>query len=141
MAVTSRKNSVVVPAPLYARVRVILDAARTGVARTGNTTQVAANWLIGREIVEEEQLGRRRAGYGAKVLAELSARLSVELGRGYSVDSLEAFRQFYLDYPQLISETASRKSEVGSLALPLGAFSETPPRKDKRGRTISLRAP
>jgi predicted nuclease of restriction endonuclease-like (RecB) superfamily len=95
---------------LLRRVRGILEAARASVARTVNTTQVAANWLIGREIVEEEQRGQRRAGYGAKLLAELSARLNAEFGRGYSVDNLEAFRQFYLDYPQLISETASRKS-------------------------------
>ncbi|KQX37890.1 hypothetical protein ASD05_22635 [Variovorax sp. Root434] len=108
--------------------REILDAARAGVVRTVNTTQVAANWLIGREIVEEEQRGQRRAGYGAKLLADLSTRLTAQFGRGYSADNLEAFRQFYLDYPQLISETPSRKS-VASLALPLQANSETPPRK------------
>jgi len=103
-------------------VREILEAARAGVARTVNTTQVAANWLIGREIVEEEQRGQRRAGYGAKLLAELSARLNAEFGRGYSVDNLEAFRQFYLDYPQLISETVPRK-------LPMPPISATPSRK------------
>lgn len=108
--------------PLFGRVREILEAARAGVARTVNTTQVAANWLIGREIVEEEQRGQRRAGYGAKLLAELSARLNTAFGRGYSVDNLEAFRQFYLDYPQLISETVPRK-------LPMPPISATPSRK------------
>jgi hypothetical protein len=44
------------------------------------------------------------------VLADLSARLERDYGKGYSVDNLEAFRQFYLDYPVLISETASRNS-------------------------------
>ena len=58
------KASKAAPAALYGRVREILDAARTGIARTVNTTQVMANWLIGREIVEDEQRGRRRAGYG-----------------------------------------------------------------------------
>ena len=43
--------------PLYERIRQILESARTNVARTVNTTQVVANWLIGREIVEEEQTG------------------------------------------------------------------------------------
>lgn len=42
---------------LYRRIREILEAARTGVARSVNTAQVVANWLIGREIVEEEQQG------------------------------------------------------------------------------------
>ena len=116
------------PPQLYGRVCEILEAARAGVARTVNTTQVAANWLIGREIVEEEQRGQRRAGYGAKLLAELSTRLNAEFGRGYSVDNLEAFRQFYLDYPQLISETLSRKSAVGAIEWPSNSISATPSR-------------
>lgn len=108
------KTAVAAP-DVFARVQEILETARAHVARTVNTTQVVANWLIGREIVEEEQRGRRRAGYGAKVLAELSARLTLDYGRGYSVDNLEAFRQFYLAYPALISETPSRK--LGAPAL------------------------
>lgn len=43
---------------LYGRVREILESARSNIARTVNTTQVIANWLIGREIVEEEQSAR-----------------------------------------------------------------------------------
>lgn len=121
-------NAVSGSPPLFSRVREILDAARVGLARTVNTTQVAANWLIGREIVEEEQRGQRRADYGTKLLAELSARLNAEFGRGYSVDNLEAFRQFYLDFPQLISDTVSRKLMLPS-ALPLQTNSETPSRE------------
>ena len=63
------------PAPLFARVREILGAARANIARTVNTTQVVANWLIGREIVEEEQAGNKRACYGAALLAELAAQV------------------------------------------------------------------
>ncbi|MDD2991289.1 MAG: hypothetical protein PHI64_20320 [Zoogloea sp.] len=44
--------------PLYGRVREILESARSNIARTVNTTQVIANWLIWREIVEEEQSAR-----------------------------------------------------------------------------------
>jgi predicted nuclease of restriction endonuclease-like (RecB) superfamily len=124
---TRAKAAPAVPS-LFKRVREILDAARAGVVRTVNTTQVAANWLIGREIVEEEQRGQRRADYGAKLLADLSMRLNAEFGRGYSADNLEAFRQFYLEYPELISETASRKS-AGAPVPPLEQSSETPSRK------------
>jgi hypothetical protein len=87
---------------LYRRIREILEAARTGVARSVNTAQVVANWLIGREIVEEEQRGKRRAGYGERLLSDLSRRLQADFGGGYSVDNLEWFRQFYLVYPQLL---------------------------------------
>ena len=108
------KKSVPAQPALYGRVRGILEAARTGIARTVNTTQVLANWLVGREIVEEEQSGERRAGYGAKLLTRLSIRLTRDYGRGYSEDNLEAFRQFYLEYPQLISETLSRKEALST---------------------------
>ena len=109
------------PPTLYGRVREILDAARTGIARTVNTTQVMANWLIGREIVEEEQRGRRRAGYGTALLGELAERLRAEFGRGYGVDNLELFRRFYLDYPELLG--------VVSAAAEPGAISDAPRRK------------
>jgi len=54
-------------------IREILEAARTGVARTVNTTQVVANWLIGREILEEEQSGKKKAGYGDNLLEDLAS--------------------------------------------------------------------
>ena len=98
---TKVRKSATKPARLFERVREILEAARVNVARTVNTTQVIANWLIGRKIFEEEQRGKKRADYGHKALADLSARLGREYGRGYSVDNLEAFRRFYLDYSRL----------------------------------------
>jgi len=98
--------------PLYERIRQILESARTKMARTVNTTQVVANWLIGREIVEEEQQGETKADYGKHLLADLSARLKQDFGAGYSVDNLEMFRRFYREYPTIISEAMSRKFNV-----------------------------
>ena len=115
---TKSKKSLPDTPHLFDRIRDILESARSNIARTVNTTQVVANWLIGREIVEEEQQGKRRAGYGEALLVDLSERLGRDYGRGYSVDNLEAFRQFYLEYPRLISETVSR-----NFVLP--AISET----------------
>ena len=107
---------VVIP-PLYGRVREILEAARSNIARTVNTTQVIANWLVGREIVEEEQQGRKRAGYGAELMADLAARLKLEFGAGYGVDNLEWFRRFYLEYPRLLPEQISDALRRKSTAL------------------------
>ena len=87
---------------LYQRIRQILDSARANVVRSVNTTHVYANWLIGREIVEEEQRGKRRAGYGKRLIEELSLKLRANYGSGYSVQSLWLIRQFYLMYPQLL---------------------------------------
>ena len=71
--------------PLYQRIREILESARAGVARSVNTTQVTAYWLIGREIVEKEQEGKKRAGYGEALLQDLAQRLKADFGPGYSV--------------------------------------------------------
>ena len=79
---------------LLERVAGILQTARTQAARSVNTTQVVANWLIGREIVQDEQAGRRRAGYGTAMLKELAVRLKSDFGSGYGVDYLELFRRF-----------------------------------------------
>ncbi|MDP3016025.1 MAG: DUF1016 N-terminal domain-containing protein, partial [Deltaproteobacteria bacterium] len=88
--------------PLYRRIRQILESGRTGVARSVNTTQVVANWLIGREIIEEEQRGKRRAGYGEELLKDLSDRLTKDREKGWSVRNLEYCRNFYVEYPLLI---------------------------------------
>ena len=81
---------------LYQRVAEILEQARGQVARSVNTAMVQAYWLIGREIVEVEQVGAARAGYGDKVITRLSARLKAAFGKGFGVRNLQHFRQFYL---------------------------------------------
>jgi hypothetical protein len=88
---------------LYERIRQILESARTGVSRTVNTTQVISNWLIGREIVEEEQCGQKRAEYGATLARNVSDRLQKEYGAGYSYPNLKLMRQFYLTYSDLLN--------------------------------------
>jgi predicted nuclease of restriction endonuclease-like (RecB) superfamily len=60
-----------------------------------------ANWLVGREIVEEEQKGRRRAGYGEMLVRELAVRLQADYGTGYNLTNLKLFRKFYFEYPRL----------------------------------------
>lgn len=89
--------------PLYDRVRAIIESARYSVSRSVNTTQVISNWLIGREIVEEEQKGQQRADYGKRVLEGLASRLTEEFGKGYSVQNLGYIRQLFLRYPRLIT--------------------------------------
>lgn len=91
--------------PLYDRVRDIIESSRAGVARSVDTAQVASNWLIGREIVEDEQHGKAKAEYGRKLVVELSEKLRKEYGAGYSATNLKLFRQFYSSYPSLLSGT------------------------------------
>jgi predicted nuclease of restriction endonuclease-like (RecB) superfamily len=89
--------------PLYDRIREIIDSARAGAARSVNTAQVVSNWLIGREIVEEEQKGRSRADYGKQLIEALSRKMSKNYGAGYSTPNLFFMVQFYRIYSELLS--------------------------------------
>jgi hypothetical protein len=80
----------------------ILEKARAQVVRTVNTEMVRAYWLIGREIVEEEQQGRARAGNGEALLAQLSAELQTRFDKRYTRSNLQYMRQFYLTFPRLL---------------------------------------
>lgn len=80
-------------------IRTILQESRALVARTVNTTMVAAYWMIGRRIVLEEQRGEDRAAYGEKLLKNLSKDLTAEFGNGFSYANLRMMRQFYRTYP------------------------------------------
>ena len=57
---------------LLSAVREIWEGARTQAARTVNSALVQANWLTGRKIVEAEQAGKSRAGYGEEIVRTLS---------------------------------------------------------------------
>ena len=89
---------------LFDRVVTILERARTQVVYAVNSAMVIAYWLIGREIVQELQVGDERAAYGEKVLAELSERLLKRYGKGFSVTNLRYFRLFYQTYAERLPE-------------------------------------
>ena len=138
---------------LYSRIREILESARANIARSVNTTQVVTNWLIGREIVEEQQRGQKRAAYGQRLLADLSTRLQADHERGFSIRNLETFRDFYLTYAELISPQIPHPGCVGSsvdagnaVAIPHALRAEFVPKTgtDKSGaahRTLSITGP
>jgi len=88
----------------------LLNAARHVAARSVNALMTASYWEIGRRIVEAEQQGKRRAGYGEQLMERLSADLTAQFGRGFGVNNLESMRRFFLAYPRsAISQTLSGK--------------------------------
>ena len=98
--------------PLVAEVRELVQAARRSAVSVVNTLQVLTNFEIGRRIVEHEQKGAKRAGYGTALLIELSERLTEEFGKGFSRTNLEYMRKFFLtwqDRVPMISQTVSGK--------------------------------
>ena len=98
---------------LYHALRDIIHNARTQAYRSVNHAMVEAYWNIGRLIVEEEQAGKSRAGYGTHLLEDLALRLTGEFGRGFSVVNLKNFRQFYLVFPKGYCEGDIPEDEIG----------------------------
>ena len=85
---------------LFERVVSIIEEGRKNTVRAINFNIVLSYCLIGREIVEEIQEGKVRAEYGKQILEELSQKLNLQYGKGFSVANLRLFRQFYLTYSE-----------------------------------------
>ncbi|WP_239520986.1 DUF1016 N-terminal domain-containing protein, partial [Klebsiella pneumoniae] len=83
----------------------LLDAARQTAARSVNALMTASYWEIGRRIVEAEQQGKRRAGYGEQLIERLASDLTQQFGRGFSRQNLQQMRSFFLTRP--IRQTVS----------------------------------
>ncbi|MBQ2808963.1 MAG: DUF1016 family protein [Bacteroidaceae bacterium] len=84
-------------------IRNIIIEARHKAYSAINTAMVEAYWLTGKRIVEEEQGGKERADYGKQILKEVSAELTKEFGKGFSVGSLYYYRQFYMTFPDIFA--------------------------------------
>ena len=82
------------------QIKHLLEEARADISRKVNAAMLTAYWEIGRVIVEREQEGEIKARYGKHLLTELSKRLTIELGRGFSKSNLYNMREFYLSYPK-----------------------------------------
>ena len=93
---------------LYKEIKSILDEARQSAYRAVNFIMVIAYWEIGRLIVEDEQKGNKRAGYGEALLTDLSEKLTGNFGKGFSVAGLRNYRQFYIAFPHSTIRSAVR---------------------------------
>ena len=91
MKITSINNT-------YKAVKDILEQARSTAYRAVNFAMVQAYWNIGKVIVEDEQKGKVKAGYGEYLVKELSERLTKEFGKGFDRRNLWFMRSFYLSF-------------------------------------------
>ena len=111
----------VAPVPGYAAVSdgivQLLNAARLAVARNVNALMTASYWEIGRRIVEAEQKGKRRAGYGEQLIERLSLDLTRQFGRGFSHQNLWQMRLFFQTWgPEEILQTVSGEFKATRIA-------------------------
>ena len=83
--------------------------------RTADTSLVMQNWLLGKRIADEVLEGEDRAKYGAAVIKNLSAKLTAEFGKGFTVNNLYYCKQFYEAFPEIL-HAARGKSYLLSLS-------------------------
>lgn len=93
---------------ILARIIDLLETARRTSARSVNAIMTTTYWEIGRQIVEEEQGGGERAGYGETLIIRLSDDLTTRYGKGFSERNLQYMRRFFLAWP--IPQTLSAES-------------------------------
>ena len=86
---------------LFARVSAIIDEGRKYVSTAVDLAEVYTKYQIGMYIVEEEQSGHERAGYGKQILINLSERLTEKYGDGWSAEQLRLIRKFYMAYSKI----------------------------------------
>jgi predicted nuclease of restriction endonuclease-like (RecB) superfamily len=99
---------------LFVRATTYIDKARYNIKRSVDSEMTLTYWMIGHDIVEEEQHGKERAEYGKALLKGLSEKLQKKYKAGFSVDVLEKARKFFIIYQNDVvdskSATVSRKS-------------------------------
>lgn len=120
---------------VLAQVVRLLEDSRRASARAVNAVMTAIYWEVGRRIVEGEQSGGRRAGYGKELLKRLSADLTERFGRGFSQRNLEQMRLFYLGWQ--ISQTPSAKSQTAEILA--GGGEDTPTSLSELSRFVPAR--
>lgn len=97
---------------LYQKIFQHIRTARQRILQTIDTEMVNAYWLAGKDIVEEQQHGKKRVDYGSYVIRELSRKMTKELGRGFGETTIRYMRNFYLAYSAPIHHTPCDESTM-----------------------------
>ena len=113
---------------LVMEIKGIMEDARRQASQQINNTMLNTYWNIGRAIVEREQDGNLKAQYGTRLLPELSKRLTLELGKGYSRSNLQNMRILYHEYPEI--------RQIASGKLSWSHYNELVSVKDKDARAF-----
>ena len=81
---------------LVTQIGSLLQNGRQQAAQAVNTILVKIYWIIGQHIVEFEQKGNEKAGYGTQLFERLSKDLTQAYGKGFSRSNLLYMRKLYL---------------------------------------------
>jgi len=96
---------------LVERVSTLVEQARAVVAAQANATLTLMNWHIGR-LMDAEVLQRRRADYGAQIVASVAQQLTARYGSGFDKANLHRIIKFAQTFPdeQIVASLAPQLS-------------------------------
>jgi predicted nuclease of restriction endonuclease-like (RecB) superfamily len=89
----------------------LIETARRSAAQSVNSIMTAAYWLIGRRIVEVEQKGKNRAGYGETIINQLACDLILRFGKGFAKSNLYQMRAFYLSHRNIFQTLSGKRKD------------------------------
>jgi predicted nuclease of restriction endonuclease-like (RecB) superfamily len=95
-------------------VTALLEGARRAAARSVNAVMTTTYFALGRRLVEEEQRGQARAGYGDALVERLATDLSARFGRGFGRRNLFQMRAFYLAYQERVQTLSAPLPQSGA---------------------------
>jgi hypothetical protein len=80
---------------LYKKAFSIIDKGRENIVDALCNESTKSYYLLGKLIVDEEQGGKERAEYGKNIVTNLSKKLTLRYGRGFSTSTLWDCKKFY----------------------------------------------
>ena len=94
-----RNREIAIRKEFVTDIRTIIGRARESAIRSVDFQRVLMYWHLGQRIFEEEQHGKKRAGYGENLVRNLAKEIEPEYGSGFSYRQLYFCLQFYQTFP------------------------------------------
>lgn len=95
------KQDITINNQLVTDLRQIIEQGRRQAYISINASMIQTYWNVGRRIVEEEQHGEARAGYGEYIAKTVAEELQAEYGNTFNYRNICYFRQFYLCFKDI----------------------------------------
>ena len=95
------KETHIIDTHLITDLRQIIEQGRRQAYISINASMIQTYWNVGRRIVEEEQHGEVRAGYGEYIAKNVAKNLQAEYGNAFNYRNICYFRKFYLCFKDI----------------------------------------
>jgi len=104
---------------LIQNIEELIIKAKTKTATAVNTVMVYTYYSIGKMIIEYEQKGKNRAGYGEATIKNLSLHLTKRFGKGWTKENLKLMRRFFIIYSQYFQRKKIKDSNWVNTVYPI----------------------